>query len=131
MPLRFKCNLFFAWEKAAKASAKAKAASKKGAKANAALKRPAAAAEEAVGKAAAPAHKRPAAAAEEVVGKANTIKPNISDIKCRSCVTARTGLPGLGMTRSIRYEDDPTAAREEAAEWLRTRCEELGVQWDY
>ena len=54
-----------------------------------------------------------------------------TDIKCRSCVTAKNGLPGLGMTKSINYEDDPTDAKAEAAEWLRTRCEELGVKCDY
>ena len=110
--------------KAAKAKAKAQS------KHAPSHKRPAAATEEAVGKAAAkPIAKRPAAATDEALGTCT--KPNVSDIKCRSCVTARTGLPGLGMTRSVRYEGDPTDARQEAVEWLRTRCEELGVDCDY
>ena len=99
----------------AEMAAKAMATAKKSAKASAA--------------AIVTAHKRPAAAPDEAAGKCS--KPSISDIKCRSCVTARTGLPGLGMTRSIKYEDDSTDAKAEAAEWLRTRCEELGVECDY
>lgn len=74
--------------------------------------------------------KRPAAAPAAALPAAGA-KPSVCVVACRSCVTARTGLQGAGMTKSIHFVGDSAAARAEAIEWLRARCDELGAECPY
>jgi len=72
--------------------------------------------------------KKPAAAPAP---KKATSKPTVSIVKCRSCVTARTGVPGDGMSKSVQYKGSPAKAKAEVTEWLRCKCSELGIDCPY
>ena len=74
--------------------------------------------------------KRPAAAKQCAHG-APSERPSVSVVKTRSVVVARAGLPGEGMTKSVRCEGPPAKAQAEAKVWLRSRCEELGIECMY
>ena len=88
----------------------------------------------------APAMKRPAAAAsshEQPEGKRvkdapQNGKPHVAVVASRSCVTARTGMPGNGMCKSIGYKNNAGKAEsiEQAKAWLRKRCAELKINCD-
>lgn len=73
--------------------------------------------------------KRPAAAA------AAGNQPSVQVVRSRSNVVARTGLPGEGMSKCFRFESESEkgidAAKKAATEWLRGRCEEVGVECRY
>lgn len=73
------------------------------------------------------AMKRPAAAA------AAGNQPSVQVVRSRSNVVARTGLPGEGMSKCFRFESEKgiDAAKKAATEWLRGRCEEVGVECRY
>jgi hypothetical protein len=70
------------------------------------------------------AMKRPAAA-----GSTGT-HPTLTVLRSRSCVVARTGLPGGGQTRSIHFASDSDIedTKATALTWLREKCEEMGVE---
>jgi hypothetical protein len=60
---------------------------------------------------------------------AKVLPPSLQDVKTRQCMTARTGIPGPGMSKTISYRDGtPAAARKAASTWLKQRCHELGIR---
>lgn len=55
-------------------------------------------------------------------------KPSLAVISTRKCVTARTGIPGPGQTKSVTYAgDDHHSAMATARAWLLNRCREQGI----
>lgn len=81
--------------------------------------------------AAAPAPKKATSKPTAPAHKKATSKPTVSIVKCRSCVTARTGVPGDGMTKTVQYKGSPAKAKAEVTEWLRCKCDELGIDCPY
>ena len=75
--------------------------------------------------------KKPAklGSAKPAVKPANAKNPTVQDIKTRSCMTARTGLPGEGMNKIFSYKNSvgPAAARLAATAWLNAKCTALGI----
>ena len=75
--------------------------------------------------------KKPAklGSAKPAVKPANAKNPTVQDIKTRSCMTARTGLPGEGMNKIFSYKNSggPAAARLAATAWLKAKCTALGI----
>lgn len=77
--------------------------------------------------AAAQSMKRPAAALPDGAHVAAK-RPSVTVVSTRNCVTARTGLPGPGQTKSVSIVDgDEETAKQKATDWLINACTENGI----
>ena len=85
--------------------------------------------------------KRPAAAIEDDEGDdgadakgkpVGTKRPTVTFVSTRNCVTARTGVDGIGQTKSVSIKNAGSKAKatKAAHDWLREKCGEMGVRYD-